>query len=138
VGGVHVPFERGLKGHSDADVLIHAIVDAILGAAGLGDIGTHFPDSDERYKNCSSLYLLETVNRMVQTEGYRIMNVDAVVIAEAPNFAPYFPQMKNRLAAALQLKEKNIGLKAKTNEGMGWLGRGEGIAALAVTLVEDL
>jgi len=138
MGGIHVPFERGLKGHSDADVLIHAIVDAILGATGLGDIGTHFPDSDERYRNCSSLYFLETVYHMTQTEGYRIMNVDAVVIAEAPKFAPYFTQMKNQLAAVLQLKEKSIGLKAKTNEGMGWLGRGEGIAALAVALVEDL
>jgi 2-C-methyl-D-erythritol 2,4-cyclodiphosphate synthase len=138
VGGVHVPFERGLQGHSDADVLIHAIVDAILGAAGLGDIGTHFPDSDERYRECSSLYFLETVCAMVQTEGYKIMSVDAVVIAEAPKFAPYFPQMKNRLAATLQLEEKKVSLKAKTNEGMGWLGRGEGIAALAVALLEDL
>jgi 2-C-methyl-D-erythritol 2,4-cyclodiphosphate synthase len=137
LGGIQVPSERGLKGYSDADVLIHAIVDAILGAAALGDIGTHFPDSDERYRNCSSLYFLETVSRMVQAKGYKIVNVDAVVIAEAPKLAPYFPHMKKLLAAALQLKEEYISLKAKTNEGMGWLGRGEGMAALAVALVEE-
>ena len=137
LGGIQVPFEKGLQGYSDADVLIHAIVDALLGAAALGDIGTHFPDSDERYRDCSSRYFLETVKGMVQAGGYKIVNVDAVIIAEAPKLAPYFPLMKKELSDALQLKEEYISLKAKTNEGMGWLGRGEGIAAMAVALLEE-
>jgi 2-C-methyl-D-erythritol 2,4-cyclodiphosphate synthase len=137
LGGIQVPFEKGLQGYSDADVLIHAIVDALLGAAALGDIGTHFPDSDERYRDCSSRYFLETVKGMVQAGGYKIVNVDAVIIAEAPKLAPYFPLMKKELSDALQLREEYISLKAKTNEGMGWLGRGEGIAAIAVALLEE-
>jgi 2-C-methyl-D-erythritol 2,4-cyclodiphosphate synthase len=136
LGGVTVPFELGLLGHSDADVLTHAICDAFLGAAALGDIGIHFPDSDDRYRGISSLRLLEQVVRLVREAGYAPANVDATVIAERPKLTPHLPAMKDALGRVLELSPDRIGLKATTNEGLGSLGRGEGIAAMAVCLVE--
>ncbi len=136
LGGVDVPFEKGLDGHSDADVLIHAIMDALLGAAGLKDIGYQFPDSDASYKDISSLLLLQRTNQMIQTEGWRIVNVDATIIAQRPKIAPYNDQMRSNLAQIMGLSTKQVGVKATTNEGLGFTGRGEGIAAYAVALLE--
>ena len=135
LGGVSVPHDRGLLGHSDADVLTHAICDALLGAAGLGDIGTHFPDTDEAYRGISSLELLVTVVEEVEAAGYRPVNVDATVIAERPKLTPHFPQMLARLSEALGIERTLVGLKATTSEGMGALGRSEGIGAIAVCLI---
>lgn len=136
LGGVTVPFELGLLGHSDADVLTHAICDALLGAAGLGDIGIHFPDSDERYRGISSLRLLEEVVRFVREAGYGPVNVDATVVAERPKLTPHLPAMKEAIGRLLGLSADRIGLKATTSEGLGALGRGDGIAAVAVCLIE--
>jgi len=136
LGGVDVPFDLGLLGHSDADVLTHAICDALLGAAGLGDIGIHFPDSDERYKGISSLRLLERVVQLVGEAGYSPVNVDATVIAEQPKLAPHLPAMRGALSRVLGAREDQIGLKATTSEGLGALGRGDGIAVMAVCLIE--
>jgi len=138
LGGVRVPFELGLKGHSDADALIHAIVDALLGAAGLGDIGSHFPDSDPQYKDRSSLFFLEEAGRLVAQNGFRITNIDATVIAQAPKLGPYFPQMAETMGHALGARARDISLKAKTNEGMGLVGRSEGMAVFAVALLEEV
>jgi 2-C-methyl-D-erythritol 2,4-cyclodiphosphate synthase len=135
LGGATIPFELGLLGHSDADVLTHAICDAFLGAAGLGDIGTHFPDSDERYRGISSLRLLEEVVRFVGEAGYAPINVDATIVAERPRLTPHLPAMKKVLGEALGLSVDRIGLKAATSEGLGALGRGDGIAAMAVCLI---
>jgi len=135
LGGVAVPFEKGLLGHSDADVLTHAICDALLGAAGLGDIGTHFPDTDDAYAGISSLRLLEEVREKLTSAGFRPVNVDATVIAERPKLTPHFPEMRQRLAEALALDSDLVGLKATTSEGMGALGRGEGVGAFAVCLI---
>ncbi len=136
LGGATIPFELGLLGHSDADVLTHAICDALLSAAGLEDIGVHFPDSDERYQGISSLRLLEEVVRLVRGAGYGPVNVDATVVAERPKLASYLPSMKEKLAWVLGLPPARIGLKGTTSEGLGALGRGEGIAAVAVCLIE--
>jgi 2-C-methyl-D-erythritol 2,4-cyclodiphosphate synthase len=136
LGGETVPFEKGLDGHSDADVLTHAICDALLGGAGLGDIGVHFPDSDDVYRGISSLRLLEHVVHQLSIAGYRIVNVDATVIAERPKLAPHFPPMREKLSAALRIEPAAVGLKATTSEAMGAVGRGEGIAAWAVALIE--
>jgi 2-C-methyl-D-erythritol 2,4-cyclodiphosphate synthase len=136
LGGVAVPFELGLLGHSDADVLTHAICDALLGAAALGDIGIRFPDSDDRYRGISSLRLLEEVVRLVREAGYATANIDATVIAERPKLAPHLSAMKEVLARVLGLSPGRIGLKATTSEGLGALGRGDGIAAMAVCLIE--
>ncbi len=136
LGGVSIPHEFGLLGHSDADVLTHAICDALLGAAGLGDIGTYFPDSDERYRGISSLRLLEEVRRLVLDAGYAPINIDATIVAEQPKLAEHLPAMKEALGAVLDLSPARIGLKATTTEGLGALGRGEGIAAMAVCLIE--
>jgi len=136
LGGVTIPFELGLLGHSDADVLTHAICDALLGAAGLGDIGVHFPDSDERYCGISSLLLLAQVIRLLQDAGYAPINIDATVIAEQPKLARYLPAMKQSLGQELGISADRIGLKATTHEGLGTLGRAEGIAAMAVCLIE--
>ena len=136
LGGVSIPYELGLLGHSDADVLTHAICDALLGAAGLGDIGAYFPDSDERYRGISSLRLLEVVRRLVLDTGYEPINVDATIVAERPKLAEHLPSMKEALGAVLGLSPERIGLKATTTEGLGALGRGEGIAAMAVCLIE--
>lgn len=136
LGGVQVPGERGLEGHSDADVLAHAVADALLGALGLGDLGRHFPDTDPRYRGVSSLVLLGAVMDRVRAEGARLVNVDATVVAEAPPLAGWLPAMQARLAATLGLPPGRVGVKAKHPEGLGALGRREGIAALAVVLVE--
>ena len=136
LGGVTIPYEPGLLGHSDADVLTHAICDALLGAAALGDIGVHFPDSDERYRGICSLRLLEEVVRLVREAGVAPVNIDATIVAERPKLAPHLPAMKDALGQVLGLPPDRIGLKATTSEGLGALGRGEGVAAIAVCLIE--
>jgi len=136
IGGVKVPYEKGLLGHSDADVLTHALCDALLGAAGLGDIGTHFPDTDPRYRGISSLKLLKRVISMLREAGFRPVNVDCVLIAQAPKLTPHFPAMKSALSPILELPPDRIGLKATTAEGMGALGRGEGIGAFCTCLIK--
>lgn len=135
LGGVSIPYERGLEGHSDADVLLHAIADAVLGAVALGDLGSHFPDTDPRYRRASSLGLLQAVVKLAEGAGYRIGNVDAVVIAEAPRLAPHIPRMRIAIGRALGVPESAVSIKATTHERLGSLGRGEGIAAQAVCLV---
>ncbi len=135
IGGVHIPNEKGLDGHSDADVLLHALCDALLGAAAMGDIGAHFPDSDARYKNADSRILLRQVSAMVQEAGYRIVNVDATIIAQAPKMAPHIPTMVNNIAADLGLSRGQINIKATTTEGLGFTGRAEGVAAQAAVLL---
>ncbi len=132
LGGVEIPHLFGLLGHSDADVVLHAIADAILGAAALGDIGQHFPPTDPAFCDADSLGLLEEVVRMVRTAGFRIANVDATVIAEAPRIMPFANAMRSRIAAALAIDHNDVSIKATTNEGMGFIGRSEGIAALAI------
>ncbi|HXE71238.1 MAG TPA: 2-C-methyl-D-erythritol 2,4-cyclodiphosphate synthase [Candidatus Nitrosotenuis sp.] len=135
LGGVEIPHNLGLEGHSDADVLTHAIMDALLGAAGLADIGVHFPNTDPRWKDASSLGMARSVAAMVRQRGYDIESVDAMVLAERPRLAPHFPLMRGRLAEALGLDPEAIGLKATTTEGLGFPGRGEGMAALACALL---
>jgi len=135
IGGVHIPNAKGLDGHSDADVLLHALCDALLGAAAMGDIGGHFPDTDARYKNADSRNLLREVSALVQEAGYRIFNIDATIIAQAPKMAPHIPAMVNNIAADLGLSRGQINIKATTTEGLGFAGRGEGIAAQAVVLL---
>jgi 2-C-methyl-D-erythritol 2,4-cyclodiphosphate synthase len=135
IGGVEIPYERGLAGHSDADVLLHAITDAILGAAGLGDIGTHFPDTDARFRGADSRQLLREVARLVNTRGLRVVNIDSTVIAQAPKLAPHIPAMCGNVAADLGVPIGAVSVKAKTAEHLGALGRGEGIAAQAVALL---
>jgi 2-C-methyl-D-erythritol 2,4-cyclodiphosphate synthase len=136
LGGVAVPFEKGLLGWSDGDVLLHAISDALLGATTLGDIGSHFPPDDPKYENISSMELLQRVGNMLKLHGWHIGNIDATVIAEEPKLSPFFEKMRRNIAQVLQVDENYVGLKAKTNEGLGSLGRGEAIAAYAVALVE--
>lgn len=135
LGGVEIPFPLGLAGHSDADVLTHALGDALLGAAALGDLGRHFPDRDPAYKDISSLILLERIMALVQRHGLRVGNVDAVIVAQAPKLAPYIPQMQAKLAPILHLPFTSINIKATTTEGLGFAGRQEGIAAYAVVLL---
>jgi len=137
VGGIEVPFDKGPAGHSDGDVLAHAITDALLGAAGLGDIGTHFPDTDRQWKSVSSLLFLEHVSTMLETYGLRIVHIDAVVVCERPKLGPHFPAMREALAKSLGIRADRINLKAKTNEGVDAVGRGEAIAAHAIATVED-
>ena len=136
LGGIEVPFDKGPVGHSDGDVLSHAICDAILGAAGLGDIGRHFPDTDPRWKGASSLLFLENVRGVLEERGLRIAHIDAVVITEKPKLAPHFPGMQRRLAKALGIAPEQINLKAKTNEGVDAIGRGEAIASQAIVTLE--
>ncbi len=136
LGGVRIPYEKGLLGHSDADVLTHALCDALLGAAGLGDIGTHFPDTDERYHGIESLRLLDQVITLLLQEGWRVVNIDATVITQEPKLTPYFPAMRTKLAETLHIPSDRIGLKATTSEGMGALGRREGIGAMCICLIE--
>jgi 2-C-methyl-D-erythritol 2,4-cyclodiphosphate synthase len=136
IGGVDIPFAKGLLGHSDGDVLCHAIVDALIGALGAGDIGKHFPDTDEKWKDASSMLLLRPVLELVRSSGYAVAWVDAVVIAERPRLSPYIDSMKAAFEAA-GISSSNINIKAKTDEGMGFAGRGEGIAAHAVCLLEE-
>jgi 2-C-methyl-D-erythritol 2,4-cyclodiphosphate synthase len=135
IGGVDIPYAKGLAGHSDADVLVHAVCDALLGAAALGDIGRHFPDTDPRYKDADSRTLLRAVAQKVREAGYAIANVDATVIAEAPKLAPHIPAMVANLAADLGIGAREVNVKAKTAEKLGALGRGEGIAAQAIALL---
>ena len=138
IGGVVIPHERGLSGHSDADVLLHAICDALLGALALGDIGRHFPDSDARYKGIDSRELLRHVAILVHEAGYRVANVDATIVAQAPRMAPHIPRMVENIAADLALAPTRVNVKATTTETLGFTGRGEGIAAQAVCLLEDV
>ncbi len=138
LGGVKIPYEKGLLGHSDADVLTHAIMDALLGAANLGDIGRHFPDNDEAYKGVNSLKLAEKVTLFLKQAGYRIENIDATIIAQKPKLAPYIAEMHTNLAAALGIDERSINIKATTEEGLGFSGEGLGIAAHAVCLIETM
>jgi 2-C-methyl-D-erythritol 2,4-cyclodiphosphate synthase len=137
VGGVEIPFDRGLAGHSDADVLLHAITDALLGAAALGDIGRHFPQDDVRYAGADSRALLRAAMAKVAAAGYGVANVDATIIAERPKMAPHIPAMIGNIAADLGLKSGQVNVKAKTTERLGFTGRGEGIAAEAVVLLAD-
>ena len=135
IGGIDIPYDKGLLGHSDADVLLHAICDALLGAAALGDIGRHFADTDAQYKNIDSRILLREVARMVTNEGFRIGNVDATIIAQAPKMAPHIPHMAENIAADLGVAINLVNVKATTTEKLGYTGRGEGIAAQAVALL---
>ena len=138
LGGVRIPFEKGLDGHSDADVLTHAVMDAMLGAAAMGDIGKLFPDTDDRYLGADSIALLREVDRRLTEAGYRLGNLDVTVIAQRPKLAPYINQMRQNLAAALRTELQNISVKATTEEHLGFTGSGEGIAAHAVCLLEPL
>lgn len=137
LGGVEVPHETGALGHSDADVLAHAVSDALLGAAALGDLGGHFPDTDERWKDADSLELLGQCGAEVQRAGYWISNIDATIVVQLPKLAPYIEQMRDRIAGCLNLSPSQVSVKAKTSEGMGYTGDGSGIAAFAVALLEE-
>ena len=138
LGGVHIPFKKGLDGHSDADVLTHAVMDALLGAAAMGDIGKLFPDTDDRYLGADSVALLREVDRRLTEAGYRLGNLDVTVIAQRPKLAPYINQMRQNLAAALRTELQNVSVKATTEEHLGFTGSGEGIAAHAVCLLEPV
>lgn len=135
LGGIHIPYERGLLGHSDADVLAHAVMDALLGAAALGDIGGLFPDSDERWRGADSLRLLEQVTALLAENGLEIGNVDATVLAQAPKLAPYIPEMRQKLAVAMGVNASQVSVKATTEEHLGFTGAGEGMACHAVALL---
>ena len=136
LGGVEIPFEKGLDGHSDADVLVHAVMDALLGTAALGDIGKLFPDNDERYLGADSIGLLKTVRTVLEEHGWKLSNLDATVIAQRPKLAPYIDTMRKRIADALETDAENVSVKATTEERLGFTGSGEGIAAHAVCLIE--
>ena len=136
LGGIKIPHEEGLDGHSDADVLLHAIIDALLGALSLGDIGKHFPPSDPLYKGVSSLKLLDTVSVIIKGEGYRVGNIDSILIAEEPKISPYTKEMRTTIASTLGIDISQVSVKGTTTEGLGFTGRGEGIAAKAVVLLE--
>lgn len=138
LGGVTIPFEKGLLGHSDADVLVHAIMDALLGAAALGDIGQHFPDTDPKYKGASSIELLKHVGKLLDDKLYIIENIDATIIAQRPKMAPHMAEMKKNIAEALQIEEDQLNLKATTEEGLGFTGTGEGISSQAICAVEKM
>lgn len=138
LGGVEIPHTLGLLGHSDADVLVHAVMDALLGAAALGDIGKHFPDTDEAYRGIPSMKLLEQVGNLIEKEGYLVENIDATVIAQKPKLRPYIEEMEKNIARVLKLQENQVNIKATTEEGLGFTGREEGIAAQAVCAVSSL
>ncbi|MCR5725853.1 MAG: 2-C-methyl-D-erythritol 2,4-cyclodiphosphate synthase [Lachnospiraceae bacterium] len=135
LGGVEIPYEKGLLGHSDADVLIHAVMDSILGAAALGDIGQHFPDSDDAYKGISSILLLQKVAELIKKEGYEIANIDSTIIAQRPKLAKFIPEMRENMAKALGIDISQINVKATTEEGLGFTGEGLGIASQAICLL---
>lgn len=137
LGGVDIPYERGLDGHSDADVLLHALMDALLGAAAMRDIGVLFPDNDDRFKGISSMILLDEVVRRLENSGFRIGNVDVTVLAQRPKLKPYIPQMIENITRALHVEENRVNVKATTEEGLGFTGSGEGIACHAVCLLEE-
>jgi len=136
LGGVRIDGSPGLKGHSDADALLHAVIDALLGAAGLGDIGQHFPPDDPAYKDIDSRELLRQTRDLLREKGYKVGNVDATVIAERPRLLPHLPAMRSAIAGVLEIDESRVSVKATTHEGLGAIGRGEGIAAMAVALIE--
>ncbi len=138
LGGVDIPFEKGLEGHSDADVLLHAVSDALLGAAALGDIGKHFPPSDNSFKDIDSRILLRKVCGLLLSSGYRVVNIDATVLAQRPKLLPFIDQMRENIAEDLELETGNVSVKATTEEGLGFTGEGKGIAAHAVCLIEKL
>lgn len=135
LGGVEIPYEKGLLGHSDADVLLHAIMDALLGAAALGDIGKHFPDTDEQYKGISSICLLEHVAELLEKQGFLVENIDATIIAQRPKMRPYIDQMRANIADALHIEQNQVNVKATTEEGLGFTGNGDGISSQAVCLL---
>ena len=135
IGGVNIPYKKGLLGHSDGDVLLHAIKDSILGAAALGDIGKHFPDTDERYRGADSLELLREVGILINSKGYVINNLDAIIVAQEPKMAPYIEEMRNNIASALNTEVDKINIKATTTEGLGFIGTGEGIAAKSIVSI---
>lgn len=137
LGGVLIPHHKGLQGHSDADVLLHGIMDALLGAAGLGDIGRHFPDTDDQYRGISSLQLLDAVRVKLREKGYRVGNIDSTIVAQKPKLAPYISEMSANIANTLQVDEDRVNVKATTTEGLGFTGTGEGIASYAVVLLEE-
>lgn len=137
LGGVEISYEKGLLGHSDADVLVHAVMDALLGAAALGDIGQHFPDTDPRYSGISSLKLLEHVGTLLEKHGFCVGNIDAVIIAQKPKMAPHIPQMRENIARTLGIAVSQVNVKATTEEGLGFTGQGEGISSQAVCLLEE-
>ena len=137
LGGVEIPFDKGLLGHSDADVLSHAIGDAILGALGEGDLGCHFPDSDPGYKNISSMKILIYITNILEKKGFSLINIDSTIVAQEPGLSPYISRMKSRLTSILGIPENIINIKATTNEGLGWIGEGRGIAAYAVVLLKE-
>lgn len=136
IGGVEIPYEKGLLGHSDADVLLHAICDALLGAAAMGDIGKHFPDTDEKYKGISSLVLLSKVGDLLKENGFSVVNIDSTIIAEKPKMSPYIEKMRENIANALNTNKSFVNVKATTEEGLGFSGRGDGICAHAVCIIE--
>jgi 2-C-methyl-D-erythritol 2,4-cyclodiphosphate synthase len=136
LAGVNIPSKKGLAGHSDADVLVHAICDAMLGAMGAADIGCHFPETDPLYKDISSLILLEKVCTLMSRRGYKISNIDTTILLESPKIRPFVPEMEENLARILDLEKENLNIKAKTNEGMGFIGKNEGIASFAVVILE--
>ena len=138
IGGVDIPHERGLLGHSDADVLLHAVIDALLGAAALGDIGRHFPDTDERYRGVDSRVLLRATRELLAQSGWRVVNIDSTISAQRPKMAPHIPAMIANIAADLQIPEGAVSVKAKTGERLGFVGREEGISAQAVALIEQI
>ncbi|MBR0462065.1 MAG: 2-C-methyl-D-erythritol 2,4-cyclodiphosphate synthase [Erysipelotrichaceae bacterium] len=137
IGGVKIPFEKGLLGHSDADVLTHAIIEALIGAMGLKDIGTHFPDKDPRYAGISSMKLLKETKKMLDENGYKTVNIDSLIIIEKPKMAPYIDEMRSNIAGILETDIADINIKATCAEGMGFVGRGEGAVAQAVVLIDD-
>lgn len=136
IGGVDIPYEKGLLGHSDADVLLHAIMDSLLGAAALGDIGKHFPDTDPKYKGISSLLLLEHVGELLKKNGYDIINIDSTIIAQKPKMAPHIPSMIKNIAKALGVDDDKVNVKATTEEGLGFTGSGEGISSQSICLIQ--
>lgn len=136
LGGVKVPYEKGLLGHSDADVLAHAVIDAIIGALGIGDIGTHFPDTDEKYKGADSLVLLKRTGEMAKEMGYKIVNIDSIVVAQKPKLLPYIKQMRENMAKVLEMDPADVNVKAKTEEKLGFTGKLEGMKSYAVCIIE--
>lgn len=136
LGGVEIEHELGLAGHSDADVLTHAIIDALLGAAGMGDIGEHFPDTDERYRDADSIVLLDAVLQRIASGGYRVLHIDSTVVMERPKLSPHREAIRSRLAEVIGVEREHFNLKATTGEGMGFVGRGEGVAALAIATLQ--
>ncbi|MBF8268052.1 MAG: 2-C-methyl-D-erythritol 2,4-cyclodiphosphate synthase [Dehalococcoidia bacterium] len=136
LGGVNIPFEEGLAGHSDGDVLVHALVDALLGAAGLGDMGTYFPSSDPQYRGVSSLLFLRHAATLLKQRGWRVVNLDATIVAERPRLAPFSDNMREVIAESMSLSQEQVNIKSKTSDGLGFTGRGEGIAAYAIATIE--